>query len=47
MKKYIGNYVSKITINMIFSEQHGLLKGKSCSTELTDVQSDISSCLDS
>ena len=47
MEKCIHNHVSTITNNMIRSAQHGFLKGKSCSTRLTDVYHAIGSYLDS
>ena len=47
MTKYIHNHVSIITNNMICSEQHGFIKGESCSTQLADVYLETDSYLDS
>ena len=47
MQNCIQNHVGIITNNVICSEQHGFLKGKSCSTQLTDVYHYISLYLDS
>ena len=47
MEKCIHNHVNIITNNLICSEQHGFIKGKSCSTQLTGVYHEIGSHLDS
>ena len=47
MEKFIHNHVNIITNNLICSEQHSFIKGKSCSTQLTGVYHEIGSYLDS
>ena len=47
MKKCIHNHVNITTNNLICSEQHGFIKGKSCSTQITGVYHEIGSYLDS
>ena len=46
MEKCIHNHVNILTNNLICSEQHGFIKGKSCSTQLTGVYHEIGSYLD-
>ena len=47
MEKCIHNQVNIVTNNLIFYEQHGFIKGESCSTQLTGVYHEIGSYLDS
>ena len=47
MEKCIHNHVNILTNNLLCSEQHGFIKGKSCTTKLTGVNHEISSYLDS
>ena len=47
MGKCIHNHVNILTNDLICSEQHGFIKGKSCSTQLMGVYHEIGSYLDS
>ena len=47
MGKCIHNHVNIIINNLICSEQHSLIKGKSCSTQITGVYHEIGPHLDS